>query len=55
MGLRTYIKRGLQYIVRGVPTNYISANISYLQPNKRLEGKKIVITGGGRGLGKAMA
>ena len=55
MGLKTYIKRGLQYIIRGIPTNYISANISYLQPNKRLEGKKIVITGGGRGLGKAMA
>lgn len=31
------------------------ANITYLQPNERLKGKKIIITGGGRGLGFVMA
>ena len=30
-------------------------NINYLQPNCQLQGKRIVITGGGRGLGFAMA
>ena len=32
----------------------IRANITYLSPDNRLAGKKIVITGGGRGLGAAM-
>lgn len=33
----------------------IYVNVSYLQPNLQLEGKKIIITGGGRGLGASMA
>ena len=36
-------------------TKPLYANISYLSPNKTLQGKKVVITGGGRGLGFAMA
>lgn len=37
------------------PTKKLYANISYLEPNFRLKGKKIIITGGGKGLGKYMA
>lgn len=37
------------------PVKQLKANITYLQPNHRLLGKKIIITGGGRGLGFAMA
>ncbi len=33
----------------------VTAEISYLQPNERLRGKKIIISGGGRGLGASMA
>lgn len=33
----------------------LTAKITYLEPNQRLQGKKIIITGGGRGLGYAMA
>lgn len=33
----------------------IYANISYLTPNNRLSGKKIIVTGGSRGLGFSMA
>ncbi len=33
----------------------IKAEIKYLSPNKRLENKRILITGGSRGLGYAMA
>lgn len=33
----------------------VMANISYLAPDERLKGKKIIITGGGRGLGFSMA
>lgn len=51
----TYIKRGLRYVLTGMPVRHISANISLLNPNSNLIGKKILITGGSRGLGKAMA
>lgn len=36
-------------------TNKVSATITYNTPNQTLNGKKIIITGGGRGLGSAMA
>lgn len=55
MGLVTYIKRGLYYIVKGIPEKIIQPKIVYLTPNGRLYGKKIIITGGGKGLGYAMA
>lgn len=52
-----YIKRGIHYILNGQPVVHapVYAQISYLQPNALLKGKRIIITGGGRGLGYAMA
>lgn len=55
MSYKQYIKRGLKYVLSGTPVKNITANISYLQPNRRLSGKKIIVTGGGKGLGAAMA
>ena len=55
MGLKTYISRALRYIIKGTPIKEITANISYLHVNNRLQDKKIIITGGGRGLGATMA
>ena len=55
MSLKQYLKRGCRFILNGVPVKNITANIMYLQPNGRLSGKKIIITGGGKGLGAAMA
>lgn len=55
MSFKEYIKRGLQYILYGVPKKDIRASISYSSPNNRLASKRIIITGGGRGLGAAMA
>lgn len=55
MLLKQYIKRGIQYVFKGIPNKVVNANIYYLQPNHTLLGKKIIITGGGRGLGAAMA
>lgn len=55
MSILTFIKRGLKYILHGVPTKQVLAEISYLQPDNQLYGKKIIITGGGRGLGASMA
>lgn len=51
----TYLKRGIKYVIHGVPTTYITADIHCLQPNKQLKNKKIIITGGSKGIGKALA
>lgn len=48
------IKYRISLFLHGTPPT-VTAKISYLSPNQRLHGKKIVITGGGRGLGLAMA
>lgn len=55
MSYKQYIKRGLKYILNGMPIQNITANISYLQPDNRLTSRKIIVTGGGKGLGAAMA
>lgn len=55
MGLKTYIKRGLKYVLHGVDNKIVKADIYVLAPNERLAGRKILITGGGRGLGYAFA
>ena len=55
MSLKQYLKRGCKFILDGVPVKNITANIVYLQPDGRLSGKKIIVTGGGKGLGAAMA
>ena len=48
------LKHFVSFLLHG-ETKPLFANISYLSPNKTLQGKKVVITGGGRGLGFAMA
>lgn len=55
MELKATIKRCANYILHGIQPTDIRAEISYLQPNNKLNGKKIIITGGGRGLGASMA
>ena len=55
MSYKQYLKRGARFIIKGVPTKNITAHITYLQPDGRLKGKKIIVTGGGKGLGAAMA
>jgi len=55
MSLIKYIKRGAQYVLHGVPTSFVTANITYSSPHCALIGKKIIVTGGGHGLGFAMA
>lgn len=57
MGAKSIISKalhGLSFIIHGQPSP-IYANITYLKPNERLAGKRIIVTGGGRGLGYAMA
>lgn len=52
-----YLKRGVRYILKGEPVArpIIRAQIVYSSPSGKLNGKKIIVTGGGRGLGFAMA
>lgn len=52
MSARTFITKVLIHF--GF-VNQVTANISFSAPNERLRGKKIIITGGGRGLGASMA
>lgn len=52
----SFIRRILRKIKLYFQPEYkLTADIHYLYPNQRLSGKKIIITGGGRGLGFAMA
>ena len=53
--LKNTIKRGLNYVLHGVPVKNITVSVSYTMPNERLAGKKIIVTGGAGGLGFAMA
>lgn len=54
MSIKSSILHLISVILHGEPRP-VKAEIRLLQPNRLLEGKKIIITGGGRGLGKAMA
>lgn len=54
MQFKTKIKAAIKRLFNIAPQIDVRANIYYLSPNNRLKGKKIIITGGGRGLGAAM-
>ena len=43
------------FLLHGLSHKEVKAQISYLAPDARLKGKKIVVTGGGKGLGAAIA
>ena len=54
MSIKSRLKNLVSFLLHGGPKP-VYANISYLSPNETLCGKKVVITGGGRGLGFSMA
>lgn len=54
MEIKSKLKHAVSFLLHG-EAKPIYANIHYLAPNEHLKDKKIVITGGGRGLGFAMA
>ncbi len=53
--LKWMIKRAGKYILHGVPSVPVNVTITPVQYGGILEGKRILITGGGRGLGYDMA
>lgn len=55
MSVRDVLKRGLRYIIYGVPRIIVKADIKYLNPSNKLKNRKILLTGGSRGIGYAMA
>lgn len=55
MAFISYIKRGIKYILFGQPLYNVQANIQLLSPNEQLIGKKVIVTGGGSGIGYSMA
>ncbi len=54
MGVKSKVKHLVSFLLHG-EAKPIFANIHYLAPNEQLKDKKVIITGGGRGLGFAMA
>lgn len=55
MGVKTYIKRLIAFILNGQPVNSVTVNIQQINYGGILSGKRIVITGGAHGLGYDMA
>ena len=54
IAFKSQIRHIISFLLHG-ETKPLYANISYLQPYGRLKNKRILVTGGGRGLGYAMA
>lgn len=55
MSIKKYIKRVGRYLLNGIPEYHITANIATVATDELLKGRKIIVTGGSRGLGYAMA
>ena len=55
MGLGLYTKRAAKYIIKDHHPKQVTAQIVQRNTNECLKNRIILITGGGRGLGKAMA
>lgn len=53
--LKDYLKRGIRYVVKGQPQVHTTANIVSINPSELLKGRKILISGGSKGIGLAMA
>lgn len=55
MALKEYLKRGLRFIVKGVPVRNITPTIVTLAPNELLKDRCALITGGTSGIGYCIA
>ena len=49
------VKRAFRYIFRGIPVQTVKVDIQQVLYKGLLKGKKIVITGGGHGIGRNIA
>lgn len=55
MALKEYLKRGLRFIIKGVPVRNITSTIVTLAPNELLKNRCALITGGTSGIGFCIA
>ena len=55
MSVGAYFKRMARYVLKGVPEQHITVQVVESAPGGRLNGKRVLITGGGRGLGYYIA
>lgn len=55
MSFAKYLKRGVQYILHGVPETKVVANVCTLAPSEMLAGRVALITGGTGGIGSEIA
>lgn len=56
MSLKTYLRRMARFVAKGEPVEHVTTvQVLESPPGNRLEGKNILITGGGRGLGYYIA
>lgn len=53
--MKNYLIRLFNWIFRGIPITHVIAQVNVVEHKNRLKGKKVLITGGGRGLGFYMA
>lgn len=51
MSVKTYLKRGIRFIFKGIPVIHTTANVVTLSPNELLKGRVALITGGTSGIG----
>lgn len=49
------IRRIFRYIFRGIPVQFVTAKVSVEATGQRLRGKHVLVTGGSRGIGLAIA
>ena len=54
MSIKSKFRHAVSFLLHGEPKKIV-VNISYIQPSVILKSKKVIITGGGRGLGFSMA
>lgn len=55
MGYKRIIRKIAKFILASQPESFVQVNVGQIQSGSILRGKRIVITGGGSGLGHAMA